>query len=228
MALFQRPTPEKVRQAVRLVRYTPELKLQALVLGVDNIRHDVHLSPELRAFTADYVYQLVLKHSGAKGLVEKPAPAPSSADRTEFKRQVQELLVAALSQARAQQNQELDLLANLALVKYLGWEVQQQYSFVLLQGKNKLKMYEGPKHERNPKAFELQTLFSDYQTQKRITLRLVATELQRSVNEVQADAVRKTRESFFGLDSGNWYGYFSNPLLFADGGRTTLFILKST
>lgn len=219
MALFQRPSPETVRQHVLLSRYAPDLKLTALVPGVDNIRHDVHLSPRLLAVTAQHVFQLLLKHSNAKALVESTGSAPKPTDRNEFKRLVQELLLGALSQARAQRNPDLDLLASAAFFKYLGWEIQRQYSVIFQQGKNKLKQYEGPKHEHNTRALQLKQLFSDFQTQKKITLRLVADELQRAVNEVQADAVRKTRESYFGPEAGAWSVYLTNPLVLTENAR---------
>jgi len=219
MALFQRLTAEQIRETLKLTRYAPDLRLQNLVLGVDNVRHDVHLSPQFRAFCERYAFQLTVKHSAARRLLDETVPPPSAADRSEFKRQSQEVLLGALSLARSQQNQELDLLANLALFKYLGWEIQRQYGVVLLQGKNKLRAYEGPKHDRSTRAHEVQQSFSEYQTQKKVILRLVSTELQRAVNEVQADAVRKTREAYFGSGTGNWYPYFANPLLFAEGGR---------
>jgi class 3 adenylate cyclase len=219
MALFQRPTPEKIRQLLQLTRYSPDLKLQTLSVGVDNIRYDVRLSPRLRAFSGPYVFGLFLKHSNGRRLLDEFIDPPSAADRTEFKHLVQEVLVGALSQARTQKNPEIDLLANLALFKYLAWEMQRQYGDILLQGKNKMKYFEGPRYVSNPRAAELQQAVNDFQTLRKFIFRLVAGELQRTVNEVQADAVRKTRESFFGPEAANWRQYFSNPLLYADNGR---------
>lgn len=181
--------------------------------GVDNVRHDVRLSPKLMAFCAPYILLLILKHSGARRLLDETVPELTAADRSEFKRLFQEVLLTALSLARAQQNPELDLLANLAVVKYLGWEVQRQYQLLLLQGKNKMKTLEGPRGASSARSFETQQIFSDFQTQKKLFLRLVTTELQRSLNEVQADAVRKTRESYFGAAAGNWHPCFANPLI---------------
>src|SRR5438309_1539799 len=155
MALFQRPTPERIRQVVNLTYYTPELKLQTLVPGVDNIRHDVRISPRLIGFTAAYVLQLIVKHSGTRRFFDDLGAPAGPAERSEFKRLVQELLIGALSQARQKHNPEIDVLAEISLFKYLAWEMQRQYGVVLLQGREKVKLYEDPKHQRNPKAFEL-------------------------------------------------------------------------
>src|SRR5258708_23735896 len=111
MALFQRPTPDKIRQTLQLTRYSPDLKLQSLAVGVDNIRFDVVLSPQLRTFAATYTNGLILKHSSARKLREIDPPPLTAVERTEFKRLVQEVLVGGLSQANAQKNPEIDLLA---------------------------------------------------------------------------------------------------------------------
>ena len=60
MALFSRPSPERVRAVVRLARAAPDLRFQALVPGVDNFRHDVHLSPRLLSFTIPFIYKLFI------------------------------------------------------------------------------------------------------------------------------------------------------------------------
>src|SRR5579859_7547539 len=98
MALFQRLTPEKIRQSLKLSRYGPDLRLQNLVFGVDNVRHDVHLSPQFMAFCEHYVLRLILKNSNARRLLDESIAQPTPSDRSDFKRQVQELLLGSLSQ----------------------------------------------------------------------------------------------------------------------------------
>jgi hypothetical protein len=219
MALFSRPSPERVWATVRPQGAAPDLRFQSLVTGVDNLRHDVHLSPGFITFARGYIAKLFGKHSTAAELMEhKPAP-PTPQERNEFKRLAQELLLSGLSLAKAQSNPDVDLLANVALFKYLGWEVQQQYTQIVFEGKNKLKKYEGPRYERDLRALQLKQTLSEFQANKKIWLRRVGGELLMLTNEVQADVVRKTRESFFGAEAGPWFFYFSNPLAFTENGR---------
>lgn len=218
MALFSRPSPDRVRAAISLRRSAPELRFHDLLPGIDNTRHDVYLSPALLRFSRVYISKLFVKHSAAGELMETKPAAFVQQDRTEFKRLLQEVLLSALAQAKAAVV-DIDLLANAALFKYLAWELQQQYARILQEGRNKLKQYEGPRHERNLRAFQLKETFARFQTDKKNILRRVANELLSLVNEVQADAVRKTRESLFGSEAGQLFPYFSNPLAFTDNGH---------
>lgn len=219
MALFSRPNPERIRAVLHVRGAAPGLRFQSLIPGVDNLRHDVQLSPTFVSFARVYILELFVKHSTAVQLLEHRVSPPTPQERNELKELVQEVLLAALSRAKAEANQEVDLLANVALFKYLGWEVQQQYAHVLFEGRNKLKMFEGPKHERNPRAIQLRETFSDFQANKKNSCRRVSGELLMLANEVQAGAVRKTRQSFFGAEAGEWFIYFSNPLAFTENGR---------
>jgi len=64
----------------RLSGYTPSLSLAGLQLGVDNLRHDVHLSPKFVAQTRSQISRLIVRHGDVEGLLaaETPQPRPSS------------------------------------------------------------------------------------------------------------------------------------------------------
>jgi class 3 adenylate cyclase len=219
MALFSRSAPVKIRELLPMARYAPDLKLQALAVGVDNLRYDVRLSPRLIACLSRYTFGLFIKYSNARRFLGGMPDAPSQADRNELKRLFTEVLVGALNQARARKSPELDLLANLAVLKYLAYEARQQYDWILLQGKNKARSFEGPRHASSPRVAEFQQQINDFQTTKKHVLRLVTQDLQRILNEVQSDSVRRTRQSLSGIEAVSLQPYFSNPLLYTENGR---------
>ncbi len=45
-SLFDRVNPADMAKDMSVVGYTPEIALEALLPGVDNLRHDVYLSPK--------------------------------------------------------------------------------------------------------------------------------------------------------------------------------------
>ncbi len=69
----------------QLGSYTPKLTLEGLQLGVDNLRHDVHLSPKFVEQARLQMAQLIMRHGDMEGLLaaenaERPA-ATTSSDR---------------------------------------------------------------------------------------------------------------------------------------------------
>ncbi len=219
MPLASQRSAPSLRSLLPLARYAPDLKLQTLALGVDNLRIDVRMSPRLVTALSRYQFGLFIKYSNARRFLDGLPDVPTAADRNQLKQLISEVLLGALNQARARKLPELDLLANLAVLKYVAYEARQNYDFILLQGKNKARQFEGPRHTTSPRAAEFQQTINDFQTARKQTLRLVTQDVQRIVNEVQADSVRKTRQSLSGIEAANLFPYFSNPLLYAENGR---------
>src|SRR5579863_3055485 len=104
----------------RLTGYTPVLSLEGLQLGVDNLRHDVLLSPRFVEQTRSQIARLIVRHGDVDGLLaaEAPQPRPSGhfigsnqAAKTsvkpgasELKPLLAEVHTAALNRAKAEGN----------------------------------------------------------------------------------------------------------------------------
>src|ERR1700690_1033165 len=58
----------------RLNGYTPSLSLEGLQLGVDNLRHDVYLSPTFVTQTRSQISRLIVRHGDVEGLLATEAP----------------------------------------------------------------------------------------------------------------------------------------------------------
>ena len=65
-----------------LASYTPSLTLEGLSVGVDNLRHDVHLSPKFTDAARAHIARLIARHGDVEGLLA--AEATASAPRTAF------------------------------------------------------------------------------------------------------------------------------------------------
>src|SRR5580700_2803428 len=61
----------------QLGSYTPKLTLEGLQLGVDNLRHDVHLSPKFVEQARLQIARLIIRHGDMEGLL-----AAETAERT--------------------------------------------------------------------------------------------------------------------------------------------------
>ena len=58
----------------RLSSYTPALSLAGLQLGVDNLRHDVHLSTKFVEQTRLHVARLIMRYGNVESLLAAEAP----------------------------------------------------------------------------------------------------------------------------------------------------------
>lgn len=227
-----------VRQ-LNLLSYAPFIALENLVPGIDNIRHDVFLSPRFTELARQYIFKLIAKHGSVEALVDdatftasapiRPsgrilgasgphAPARTS-DQGEFKRIVTELHIASLNRAKSENNVSLDLLFRLAILKFQRFELTHQYSQVLDRSRAKVKTLEGPRQAHPARALELRDRFARFQINKKAVLRRAGQDLFAIAREVEKESLNKTRRSLFGDLAAAAYDLFLNRLAFTEDGR---------
>ena len=215
----------------RLNGYTPSLSLEGLQLGVDNLRHDVHLSPKFVAQTRTQISRLIVRHGDVEGLLAAEAPQPrqgghfigSNAGQksnvkpvgSELKPLLADIHSAALNRAKAEGNPSLDVLARVAIIKFLRIELGSQFAQILERCRMTLKSYEGM---RAQKALEYRERVAAFQVAKKVILRKTGQELFRTLREIEKETLARTRRSLFGSSNDEQYKLFLNPLIFtADG-----------
>jgi hypothetical protein len=235
--IFSFGQAEPVAALPRLNGYTPSLSLEGLQLGIDNLRHDVHLSPKFVALTRTQISRLIVRHGDVDGLLAAEAPqsrqgghfigsnaaAKTSAkpgaltNASELKPLLAEIHSAALNRAKAEGNPSLDVLARVAIIKFLRIELGLQFAQILERCRMTLKSYEGV---RAQKALEYRERVAAFQVAKKVILRKTGQELFRTLREIEKETLARTRRSLFGSSNSTdeQYKLFLNPLIFtADG-----------
>ncbi len=220
-----------------LTTYSPSITLENLLTGVDNVRHDVFLSPRFTEVARLQIAKLLAKYGDVEELVAEdpfasrqsvgaPSPSPSgkmkaikAADPADFKRMLADLQVMALNRAKAEGNLSLDLLARLAALKFLRAELPAQFAQVMERCRAKLKSYEGPRQAAQQKGVELRERFAQFQVGKRGVLRRAGQDLFETMREIEKETLSKMRRSLFGDEGAAAYDLFLNRLLFTEDGR---------
>jgi hypothetical protein len=216
----------------RLNSYIPELPLKGLQLGVDNLRHDVYLSPRFTEQVRLHVAQLIVRHGDLEGLLAAEATEPAIGSRfvssgtgpkkaatsaiAELKPLLGELHVAALNRAKAADNLSVDLLGRLAIVKFLRNELNLQFAQLLERGRAMLKNYEGL---RLQKALEYRERIAGFQVAKRMILRKAGQDLFRILRDLEKEKLARMRRALFGNRAEAEYKLFLNPLIFTEDGK---------
>jgi len=233
--IFSFGQPEQEAALPSLRGYIPALSLEGLQLGVDNLRHDVHLSPKFVAQTRSQISRLIVRHGDVEGLLaaEAPQPRPSGhfigsnagpksnvkPTASELKPLLGEVHAAALNRAKAEGNPSLDVLARVAIIKFLRIELGLQFAQILERCRMTLKSYEGV---RAQKALEYRERVAAFQVAKKVILRKTGQELFRILREIEKETLARTRRSLFGTSHNNnndeQYKLFLNPLIFTSDG----------
>src|SRR5580658_130609 len=203
---------EPDRQALpEMIASAPSLVLEGLAVGVDNLRHDVALSPRFVEAARAQVMRLIVRHGELEGMLAAEAPqqnqAPSwmrntaaastrnPAEKSDWKLLLAELHLAALNRAKKEENISLDLLARLAVTKLLRTEMNSQFAQVLERCRVLLKGYESM---RSGKAVEYRERVANFQVRKKIILRKTGQDLFETLRATEKETLARTRRSFFG------------------------------
>jgi len=216
----------------KLAASTPLVALEGISVGVDNLRHDVVLSPKFAELARAQITRQLTRHGELDGVlksdsIQGPAwmrtqaqAARPKQDRGEWKIALGELLLASLNRAKKESNLSIDLLARLAVTKFLRTEMNLQFAQVVERCRVQLKGYD---NARQQSAVEYRERIAGFQVRKKIILRKTGQEIFETLREVEKSTLARTRRSFFGEETstGTWFSYplFMNRLLFSEDGR---------
>jgi class 3 adenylate cyclase len=219
-----------------LAASTPFVSLDGIPVGVDNLRHDVVLSPRFVELARAQIARLIARHGELEGLLAAEAPSASQApswmrnlagkatrpksDPGEWKSALTELLVGSLNRAKKEFKLSVDVLARLAVTKFLRTEMNQQFSQVLERCRVLMKSYDNMRLQR---AHDYRERVAAFQVRKKIILRKTGQEIFETLREVEKSTLARTRRSLFGEETsgGSYFTYplFLNRLLFSEDGR---------
>jgi len=223
--------PEHARQ-LALASEWPSFALEGLVTGIDNVRHDVFLSPKFVEAARKYIFKLIVKHGSVEELATEDRPAlrppvrpnghARQSDSGEFKRLLTELHVASLNRAKSDNNVSLDLLFRLAVLKFQRAELLNQYGQVLERCRTRIKFYEAPRQSGTNRTLEMRERFVGLQVNKKTVLRRAGQDLFVVLREAEKESLGRTRRSFFGDTAAAMYELFLNRLVFIEDGQDNL------
>src|SRR5579871_1661518 len=219
-----------------LAASTPFVSLEGLTVGVDNLRYDVILSPKFAEQARAHIARLIARHGEIDGLLGAETPQQSQApswirtqlgkaakpkhDPAEWKEALTEMQVGSLNRAKKEYKLSIDLLARMAVIKFLRTEMNAQFALVVERCRVLLKNYENMRAQR---AHEYRERIAAFQVRKKIILRKTGQEIFATLREVEKSTLARTRRSLFGEETtgGAYFSYplFVNRLLFSEDGR---------
>jgi hypothetical protein len=212
---------------MKLEPYRAELRLTKLALGVDNIHYDVFLSPKFVEFTRNYLLDLVrlcVNISLVYGK-DKDRKGPGAPEHGAFRRLLTEVLQASLTHAKFQGAIEIDLLHQLALLKFVTGEIIVQFSSLLVECKDWIRG-RGELFEHSEQAHVMRSKISEVQAGRKEIFRQVGETIHRIWSEVEEGTISRSRLALFGDAFRNTYELLQSRLLFVEGGNNDHLFLE--
>ena len=216
-----------------MIAAVPSIALEGLAVGVDNLRHDVALSQGFVEAARAQVMRLIVRHGELEGLLAAEAtqktpgplvdekrrrrPNPQSNGKIRLEVAADRTASGRLNRAKKEENISVDLLARLAVTKFLRTEMNLQFAQVLERCRVLLKSYEGI---RQGKAVEYRERVAAFQVRKKIILRKTGQDLFETLREIEKETLARMRRSLFGeaktaeaktAESKDWRSKASEP-----------------
>jgi hypothetical protein len=210
---------------IELKSYRVAIPLESLSIGVDNIHHDVFLSPKFVQVARDYLFDLIRQHTSGTYLSGIEFRNTKPVDSTTFRKLLTELLQSSLTKAKHQKNIEIDLLFRVAVLKFLTAELLNQFGNVILDGKEYIRK-RGEYFERSQQAHVIKAKLSEMQSARRDVLRLIGQLVAQILIDIEENVIAKTRRALFGEEFAPYYEILKNRLVFLDAGKDDFFFLE--
>src|SRR6202049_3793691 len=187
-----------------LKSYNVTLPMGSLSIGVDNIHHDVFLSPKFVQVARDYLFDLIRQNTSGTYLSGIEFRNAKPVDSTSFRKLLTGLLQSSLGKAKQQKNIEIDLLFRLALLKFLTAELVNQFGNVILDVKEYIRK-RGEYFERSQQAHVIKARLSEMQSARRDVIRGVGQQVAQMLADIEDTVIAKTRRALFGDDFAPLY-----------------------
>jgi len=212
--------------SIDLKSYNVLLPMGTLAIGVDNIHHDVFLSPKFVQTAREYLFDLIRQHTSGTYFPGIDLRSSRGPDSVAFRKLLAELFQSSLTQAKYHKNIEIDLLFRLSVLKFLTYELGNQFANIILEGKEWIRQ-RGEHFERSQQAHVIKARMSELQSSRRAVIRRLGQQVAQIVADVEENAIAKTRRALFGEDFAPYFELCKNRLIFLDGGKDDVYFLEN-
>jgi hypothetical protein len=215
---------------INLKTYVAELSLGTLAVGVDNIHHDVFLSPKFVELTGTYLLEFIRQNANLAFLSQSDRKqpgrkAPRSLEPGTWKRHLSDLLHAGLQRAKFGKNIEVDLLLRVALLKFLTQEISAQFANLMLEGKEWIRS-RGEHFDHTEQAHVVKARLAELQADRRNVFRQTGQHVFQVMVEIEENGLARSRKALFGEEMTAAYEILTNRLAFVEGGKDDVLFLE--
>jgi hypothetical protein len=206
--------------------YRNDFSLEHLVLGVDNIRYDVLLSPTFVNVSRKIIARLVARHAGVEKMGTDALVVNWVKEVDGYKQLYRDMMRGAINMAKGRREVQIEWLAQAALIKMLLEEIRLQYEHLIGRLKKAVRRSELAVHNDLAEAPKLKGRLQRIQQDRDDILRKVGEEICGFWSEVDCKEVLPMHEAVFGKRSPFFIDLLKNPVLHADQPDNDIFLIN--
>ncbi|MEN8244348.1 MAG: hypothetical protein ABFS43_05555 [Thermodesulfobacteriota bacterium] len=206
--------------------YELKFSLTRLLLGVDNVRHDVYISPSFCSAAEKIIPQLIARHFKTYKIFQVEKPTAWSKRVLDFQRLYQLVMEEAINKSKQQNELQIDSLAQAAVVKYLVREIRSHFSAMSGRIKSLIRKYELTDHQDIGEAVKIKESLTNVLQNKELILRNVGNELFGYLTEVHQNKLKQMREANFGSRALPPGDILDNPIFHAENPYYDMFLIE--
>ncbi|MBS3759475.1 MAG: hypothetical protein KGY61_12525 [Desulfobacterales bacterium] len=207
-----------------LKAYHFEISIDRLKRGIDNVRHDVHISPDFHRMTNRLVFQLILYYAEVSPIFHTESQFHWHNEISEFKRLCHAILQHGINTAKSSREIQIDILAQISVVKLLTEDIAHQFDEAVQHLKTVIRKQELAQPMEPPVT--LREEVSAVIQRKDQIIQSVGSDIFQYFIEVQHE-LNKLRISNFGEKSIIPKEILSNPILQSTGQINGFFLIEN-
>jgi class 3 adenylate cyclase len=226
ISLFKKSQRPPVLSDRLLKTYRFDFSLDRLVAGVDNVRCDVRLDPEIFNAVRAAAFRLVARETQTERLLCLDKNSTWSRERDELVRLCRNVLLSALNRAKSEHEVQIDFLARAAASKLFLEEARNQFELLLDRCQGLIRSREISQRSDPAEVIRLKESLAKVRQNRRTIIQKVSFELFRLMMEAQSGEIENLRQANFGEQYRVPDDVFANPVLHAGDCRDDFFMVE--
>jgi hypothetical protein len=224
--IFESFTKQPTLKNLGLKRYTFSFFLNKLVLGVDNIHFDVHISPQVNNTLKRTAFLLMIKHSQSEEFFNDYKRESCEIEKETLRRICTDVLLDGINRAKSANEVQIDFLGQTALAKLFLEEIKNQYRSILTHFEPLIRKCQLSQTYDQKEIFLIKDKLADIKLHRNQIVRLVGKELFDLLNDIQIRKLRNMRETHFPAGNILPDNYFINPILHTNHPTDDFFLIE--
>jgi hypothetical protein len=208
-----------------LSSYSLNFSLDQIAPGVDNVRHDVYLSPTFCEAADNIVPQVIAKNVELSEFFRIDKPTVWAKKVVEFKKLYRQIIQDAINQSKLENNQQIDFLAQTAVMKMLITGMHEQFENTISRIKNIIRKDELTGENQAESINKTKEALSIVLQNKDIFLRKVGRQLFALLADVNKEKLKTIREANFGVDQLLPDDILKNPIFHTQNQYNDAFLI---